>query len=355
MQGIYPLALPFTLAEVGYRPEMSSLPTPRGPLSEYLLEALRQPAGGVSGWPTVDGDALAGDDFQLALYCCYELHYRSFERVDPGWEWEPSLLAFRAELERAFEGRVHGLVEHPGRADAADMDLQLRALIDADDAPPLSRYLETQASLDEALEFLVHRSAYHLKEADPHSFALPRLGGKPKAAMVEIQADEYGGGDERWMHATLFADALRGVGLDPGYGAYLDVIPGTTLATVNLMSLFGLKRRYRGAIIGHLAVFEMTSTGPNRRYGNAFRRLGFGPDMTRFFDEHVEADAVHENVAANDLAGSLAQESPEMAADVLFGAKAILALDHGFISHLTDSWERGESSLLQPLGATAAA
>jgi hypothetical protein len=331
---------------------MSSLPSPRGPLSEYLFEALGRPAGEVPGWPSVDpDDVLADDDFQLALYCCYELHYRSFEGVDDAWEWEPTLLAFRAELERAFEAKLRELVPYPARASAADMDLQLRALIDADDTPPLSRYLETQASLDEALEFLVHRSAYHLKEADPHSFALPRLGGKPKAAMVEIQADEYGGGDERWMHATLFADALRGAGLDPTYGAYLDLIPGTTLATVNLMSLFGLHRRWRGAIVGHLAIFEMTSTGPNRRYGNAFRRLGFGPEMTRFFDEHVEADAVHENVAANDLAGSLALESPEMAADVLFGARAILAVDRGFISHLTDSWERGESSLLAPLSA----
>jgi hypothetical protein len=44
-----------------------------------------------------------------------------------------------------------------------------------------------------------------------------------------------------------------------------------------------------------------------------------------------------------------------MAADVLFGAKAILAVDHGFISHLMDSWERGDSSLLQPLAVGAPA
>jgi hypothetical protein len=334
---------------------MSSLPSARGALSAYLLEALYGPAHELSGWPTPDGDVLADEDVQLALYCCYELHYRSFDGVDDAWEWQPSLLAFRASLERAFETALLRLVDHPGRADGADMDLQLRALIDADDAPPLSRYLERRATLEEALEFLVHRSAYQLKEADPHSWALPRLSGKPKAALVEIQADEYGGGDERWIHATLFADALAGAGLNPTYGAYLDVIPGSTLATVNLMSLFGLHRRWRGAIIGHLAVFEMSSTGPNRRYGNAFRRLGFGAEMTRFFDEHVEADAVHENVAANDLAGALASESPEMAADVLFGARALLALDHGFIGRLMDSWERGESSLLPPLAAAAPA
>jgi hypothetical protein len=327
---------------------MSSLPRSRGPLSAYLFEALADPPHTLTDWPQPGAQPLADDDLQLALYCCYELHYRSFDEVDTGWEWEPSLLAFRGALERAFEDALLERVEHPGEAAAADMDLQLRALIDADDGPPLSRYLETRATLEQAREFLVHRSAYHLKEADPHSWALPRLGGKPKAALVEIQADEYGSGEERWMHATLFADALVAAGLDPSYGAYLDVIPGTTLATVNLMSLFGLHRRWRGAIVGHLAIFEMTSTGPNRRYGNAFRRLGFGSGVTAFFDEHVEADAVHENVAANDLAGSLALESPRLAADVLFGGQALLALDHGFTGRLIDSWERGESSLLQP-------
>ena len=114
----------------------------------------------------------------------------------------------------------------------------------------------------------MHRSAYQLKEADPHSWAIPRLFGAPKAAMVEIQADEYGGGRPEWIHAELFARAMRSLGLDPTYGAYLDLIPGITLATVNLMSLFGLHRRWRGAIVGHLALFEMTSSIPNRRCGD---------------------------------------------------------------------------------------
>ena len=47
--------------------------------------------------------AIDAEDLQLALYCCYELHYRGFDGVDERWEWEPSLLALRAELERRFE------------------------------------------------------------------------------------------------------------------------------------------------------------------------------------------------------------------------------------------------------------
>jgi len=199
----------------------------------------------------------------------------------------------------------------------------------------------------------VHRSAYQLKEADPHSWALPRLYGPPKAAMVEIQADEYGGGCAERVHAALFAKTMDGLGLDSAYGAYLAHVPGSTLATVNLMSLLGLHRRWRGAIVGHLALFEMSSSVPNRRYGNALRRLGADRDTTDFFDEHVTADAVHESIAAVDLAGGLVRQEPELAADVLWGARALSELEGRFARRLLEAWEDGRSSLLEPLAVPA--
>jgi hypothetical protein len=233
--------------------------------------------------------------------------------------------------------------------EASEMDLALRGISDwADElAPSLSTFVRTRASLDQVLEFLVHRSAYQLKEADPHSWAIPRLSGAPKAAMVEIQADEYGGGRPDWIHSELFARAMRALGLDPTYGAYLDVIPGITLATVNLMSLFGLHRRLRGAIVGHLALFEMSSSIPNRRYAGGLRRLGFDGDATLFFDEHVEADAVHENVAAVDLAGGLARQDPSLSRSILWGASALAVLDARWCAHVVNHWTEGRSSLLE--------
>src|SRR3712207_5152098 len=130
------------------------------------------------------------------------------------------------------------------------------------------------------------------------------------------------------------------------------LFPYTTLfrSTVNRRSCLGLHRRRRGAIVGHLAAFEMTSSLPNRRYGNALRRLGFDADATWFFDEHVEADAVHEQIAARDLAGGLVEAEPELLADVLLGARACLALDGLAARHLLDCWQRGASSLREPVG-----
>jgi hypothetical protein len=234
------------------------------------------------------------------------------------------------------------------------MDVELRAIESADTAPSLSTYLEREGTIEQYLEFVVHRSAYQLKEADPHSWAIPRLHGAPKAALIEIQADEYGGGDPRRIHAELFARTMDALGLDSRYGAYIDYLPAQTLATVNVMSLFGLHRRHRGAIVGHLALFEMTSSIPNRRYANGLRRLGYDGDATAFYDEHVVADAVHENVAAVDLAGGLARQDPQLAHDILWGAAALSHLDARFARHLLDSWAAGRSSLTSALPAVAA-
>jgi len=330
------------------------LPDPRGPLSEPVLEALRVAPRPLPVPGVVEDEPLGGDDLHLTLYVLYELHYRGFDGVDERWEWDPSLLALRACLESSFERALRETVPAPP-AEAEDMDLQLRAVIEADDAPSLSRHLETRGTPEQYADFVVHRSAYQLKEADPHSWAIPRLHGPAKAALVEIQHDEYGGGREPRMHSVLFHDTMEALGLDGAYGAYLDVLPGVTLATVNLMSLFGLHRRLRGALVGHLAAFEMTSAVPNRRYANGLRRLGAPAPALAFYDEHVEADSVHENVAANDLAGSLAAESPAMAAQVLYGARALIELEARFAAHLLEAWQSGRSSLRDSTRLPAAA
>ena len=337
---------------------MPSVPTPRGEISEAVLAALASPVCAIEA-PTVmpAADALVDEDLQLALYVMYELHYRGFDGVDEGWEWEPSLLALRRTLEDALTASLFALAGAPSAEVVApeEMDLALRAIAEADDGPSLSRHLERDGTLDQVLEFVVHRSAYQLKEADPHAWVIPRLSGQAKAAAVEIEADEFGGGRADRIHAALFAQAMEELGLDPAYGAYLDRIPALTLATVNLMSMLGLHRRWRGAIVGHLALFEMTSSLPNRRYGNALRRLGFGERATDFFDEHVEADAVHEAIASVDLAGGLVRAEPALAGDVLWGARALAAIEARWATTLLGAWEEGRTSLLAPLGAPSPA
>jgi hypothetical protein len=322
-------------------------PRAKGPLSGYVLRHLADPPHALPPAPRVrPSDPLADDDLQLALYLCYELHYRGLPGVDDRWEWNPALVAFCRELEEQCEDALVGLVGsvRPRGGSTAE---QLWAMIEESGGPSLSTYIEQQGTLREVQELAVHRSAYQLKEADPHTWAIPRLAGVPKAAMVEIQADEYGGGVAGEMHATLFAATMEALGLDPTYGAYLDSIPGVTLATVNLISMFGLHRRLRGALVGHLAVFEMTSVGPMGRYSRALERLGVGPEGRRFYDVHVQADAHHQAVASEAMAGRLVADEPDLAASVFFGAAAVMAIEGRFTAHVLDAWAAGRSSLVE--------
>jgi Iron-containing redox enzyme len=319
------------------------LPTARGCTSDALFTILRQPPHEVPDVPVPVDDPLFGDDSALALYALYELHYRSFDDVSDGWEWQPSLLRVRAALEQRFLSSLTARVDCTPTA-PDDVVAALRSIADDDGGPSLSSTMCARGTLEHLREFAIHRSAYQLKEADPHTWGIPRLHGRAKAALVDIQTGEYGDGNPVRVHATLFAQTLRALGLDSTYGAYLDRIPGVTLATVNLMSLFGLHRRWRGALIGHLALFEMCSLIPMGRYASAFRRLGVA-DGADFYDTHVEADARHERVALHQLAGALAVDEPGVASDIVFGARALAFVERVFASHLLDAWSAGAVSL----------
>jgi Iron-containing redox enzyme len=331
------------------------LPRSRGAVSAALLAALTRPPSHDLSVPDITsagGDVTQDEDLQLALWVCYELSYRGFDGVDDQWEHHPDLLRLRTRVEQLWLTQLQGQITVP-QVEPHRVAAALRDLIAADDAPSLAGHLQRSATRAQFREFVAQRSVYHLKEADPHSWALPRLGGPVKAALVEIQADEYGEGRPERMHSTLFATTMRALDLDDSYGHYVDQVPAITLATSNVMSLFGLHRRWLGAILGHLAVLEMTSSLPNRRYGNGLRRLGGDEAATRFFDVHITADAVHEQIAAHDLCGGYVSEHPQAATDVLFGAACCLALEGQFARHLLGRWEQGLSTLGARLAVTA--
>ena len=322
----------------------ADLPTPRGPITRWLFTHLR---GGAAGpRPAVTAaDGGTDDDVQLALYCCYELHYRGFRGLDPELEWDLDVLALRADLEACFLADVERSVDIVAPVSPRGAESCLLALAGGSDGPSLSAEVQQAASMEQVRELCIHRSAYQLKEADPHTWVIPRLQGEAKAATVEIQSDEYGDGDALAMHARLFADTLRAVELDPTYGAYLDLLPGVTLATSNLISLFGLHRRWRGALVGHLALFEMTSVGPMGRYADALGQLGVGPEGRAFYEVHVEADEEHQHIALERMVRGLLCDEPELARDVVFGATALTEVEGRFADHLRTSWREGRSSL----------
>ncbi|MFR9807175.1 iron-containing redox enzyme family protein [Pseudonocardia sp. RS010] len=322
------------------------VPAPRGPLSEAVVEALRD---GARRPVDAAGADPYGDDLQLALHCLYELHYRGFAGVDAEREWDPELLRVRRELERVFLAALRADV-----APGADVTALVDELLVEPVGPGVrgvSHHLHREGTLEQLREYVAHRSIYHLKEADPQAWAIPRLTGAAKAGLVTVEHDEYGSGRPERMHALLFAEMMTELGLSDRYGAYVEHVPGETLAEVNFMSLCGLHRGLRGASVGQFAMVELTSSPGSERLVRAMRRLGCGPASIRFYDEHVEADAVHEQVVRRGVLAPLLAAEPELAADVVFGIRASLFLGERMGERLLGSWDRGESSLRMPLPA----
>jgi hypothetical protein len=308
---------------------------------EGLLSPSEDPFPGVP-LPDDPGAIFRDHDLQLALWMLNEQSYRAFEGAHDH-EWDPAAVAVRRHLESSFEEQLRAATASAVRSSLAisdDVVAQIEHAIAQASGPDLARFLHREASRDQVLDFLAQRSIYHLKESDPHSFVVGRIDGPAKVALAELLYDEFGAGRPGRLHSQLYAVALEAAGLDPAFGAYIDRAPASTLAVNNLMSLFGLNRRLRGAALGHLAAFESTSSVACRRIAAGIERVGLPAATAAYFHEHVEADAVHEQIVLRDICGNFVDSEPTRHAEVVFGVAACLYLDGLAAEDVLDSWAR---------------
>ena len=309
------------------------VPTPRGSLSEHVFGALR------SGTTSELSNALEPDgpaDAQVTLWALYELHHRSFEDVSDELEWDPDLLRVRRRLEANLEATLRART--PQLPEPDDFAQTFFDFVANHEGPSLSSHMHRSATTSQVHEFLRHKTIYHLKESDHTTWVIPRLSDPVKAAVMELQYDEYGAGDPNRLHATLFARGLEASGLCSAYGAYIDEVPVEVLEQNNTMSLFGLNRRLRAASLGFLAAFEATSSIPSRRIAQGLRRLEFPAEMIEYYTEHVEADAVHEQLAVRTICGTLLNEEPSLREDVFFGAWTSMDLEDRYADLMLRKW-----------------
>ena len=149
------------------------------------------------------------------------------------------------------------------------------------------------------LDLLRVRSVYHLKEADPTTWVIPRLpraaeGGARGAAVRRVRRRRPGpaaraalrprhGGERAAARARRLR--RRGAGRDPRAEQRAVACSGCSAGS---------------------AAPRWATSRPSRRPARCRRvgwrrgceRLGFPAEMVGYYAEHVEADAVHEQVAA---------------------------------------------------------
>ena len=318
----------------------SPLPLPVGPLSRRVVTCL---VGGVG--PTLDGLDVSGrdpldHDLQLALYALNELHYGGWTDVGDDLEWDVDVATTRTSLSAEFERRLRLAVGPLDGVDPLDEARRLLAL----GGLSVSAHLRDHGTLDQVRESMMLRSPYQSKEADPHTFALPRFGGTTKRVFTEIQSGEYGVGHRR-SHAELFADALHGLGLDSTPNVHVDHCTGPALAVSNLVTLGAMHRRLRGMVLGQLSLFEMDSVTPNQAMVDCVDRLGLDATVRPFFHVHVMADAEHEQMVEASFLVEYPTLEPDQVQNMVLGMRAQSLIDHAVAAHCVPRWREGGSAL----------
>ncbi|WP_045537666.1 iron-containing redox enzyme family protein [Gordonia sihwensis] len=317
------------------------MPEPRGPMSEVLIDAIRAKVDiRPSRIDVPDGLDPWGDDLQLSLTVCHELHYRGWADAGRDCEWDPAVIDARVRLEDRFLDAVADRLSPLSDEGTADAELGALARAVPEGA---TAHLRRHGTEDEFADYFKARSIYHLKEADPHAWAIPRLRRDAKAAFVAVEFDEYGGGRGERVHQELYADLLSATGLDHSYLGYLNDAPAVVLATVNLMSCLALRGSRRGATVGHFAATEMTSPVGSAWLLKGLERIDAPEAARHFYREHVEADAVHELVMRDQVVAPLIADEPDLADDVVFGIRALQAVESRLDDAFVDAWNAGRS------------
>ena len=320
-------------------PMTSSVPAAVGELSEVVVEAVLDGVGPPSVTFEHDGADPLDHDLQLALFVLNELHFAGWVGVDDDMEWNPAVTAMRRSLTDEFERRLR----HTLPASSCSPVAEVRRLLDLP-GPSVSRYLRDHGTVEQVRESMILRSAYQSKEADPHTFAVPRFSGPTKRVFTELQSGEYGVGHRR-SHAELFGDALVGLDLDPTPNAHVDACTGPALAISNLVTLGAMQRRLRGVVLGQLSLFEMGSVIPNQRMVDCCDRLDLDERVRLFFHVHVLADTEHQVMVEASFLVEYPRIDPKQVDNLLLGMRARSLIDHALARNAVPSWQRHRGAL----------
>ena len=171
----------------------------------------------------------------------------------------------------------------------------------------------------------------------------PELAGKSLDEIIQMSngkadmAPVFNNAGQHWNHILFWQN------MSPQGGG----MPGAleTKITGDFGSVQAFKDAFKAAAVGQFAVIELTSSPGSARLVRAARRLGCGPATEYFYAEHVEADAVHEQVLRREVLAPMLADEPHLAGDIVFGIQASQLLGGRFADEVLDAWAAGRSSL----------
>lgn len=202
----------------------------------------------------------------------------------------PAMLEFER---RWVASHVAMLSERPGPRDLSELRERLALLVEDEQrtVPDSARYVAEHMTLDEFRSLVQEFAIDGLTEAQVFYYVLPRLALEAQMPMLRIMIDEFGSGNLKRAHTTLYVNLLRELGMSTDVAFYCDRIEPACFAFVNLFFWLSLRADDPSYFAGAITYLETTIPVFFECYVQACKRLAIASHA--YYSEHQHIDAFH--------------------------------------------------------------
>ncbi|CAB3647969.1 iron-containing redox enzyme family protein [Achromobacter pestifer] len=152
-------------------------------------------------------------------------------------------------------------------------------------------YVADQIRRDEFCILVQEFAIDGLTEAQVFYFVLPRLPLEAQMPLLRIMIDEFGSGNIKRAHTSLYLDLLRELDMPTSLDFYPDEVGTASFEFVNLFYWLTLRADSVSYFAGALTYLETAIPSFFDCYAQACRRLGIRAHA--YYTEHQHIDAFH--------------------------------------------------------------
>ncbi len=169
----------------------------------------------------------------------------------------------------------------------------LDELVAEEDAhqPESSIYVATQMTREEFAILVQEFAVDGLTEAQVFYFILPRLSLEAQMPMLRIMIDEFGSGNLKRAHTTLYQELLRELHMPLDVAHYCSCIDSTSFEFVNLFFWLTLRADDPSYFAGAITYLESSIPSFFDCYVQACHRLDIASHA--YYSEHQHIDVFH--------------------------------------------------------------
>ena len=218
----------------------------------------------------------------------------------------PGLLAFER---RWIAARLSAMPSEGGPSDLPALRERLARLIadEQRETPESARYVAERMSLEEFRVLVQEFAVDGLTEAQAFYYILPRLTLEAQMPMLRIMIDEFGSGNLKRAHTSLYLNLLRELGMPTELAFYCERIEPACFEFVNLFFWLTLRADDPSYFAGAITYLETTIPDFFECYVQACARLGIKAHA--YYSEHQHIDAFHAMEGQRLLGAMLATQS----------------------------------------------